>query len=450
LENADNSPPPGWYQNPDGEGHRWWDGERWTEHVRDAGGEPPSPSAQARSSGAESIERIVGTLGAQRRPFWFAVLGLVVMILGSFGPWIRALFVSVSGTEGDGLFFIIGAAIAFGSLWVYAKTGRRTALVWPILLGAGVAADSARIIYEIEQESRAELFGEEIEVAQVQWGLYATLIAGAVVTLLCLYLLLQHQRPRTAREHGPGAAARIPTPVGEAQGDPDELETRTVAIPAREQAAADASQEQRGSRRSTAWLIAGGGAVLALAVGIATAFILSADEEADEAGTVADESPTTETVTTTESRAEGLRVPDTTVTFRPYDIGAGEFSYYTELPSGAGWSEPSQEEPVPGELERTTVRGPGEMFVFIDRTPSEVPKIGGDFDSRRIVYQPKFGVAHEYVISQSESIPECMGSPCIDYLIEDGRGGGWGVLAGGTTDLALARRVGRPVMRSIR
>ncbi len=27
------SPIAGWYSNPDGMGLRWWDGERWTEHV---------------------------------------------------------------------------------------------------------------------------------------------------------------------------------------------------------------------------------------------------------------------------------------------------------------------------------------------------------------------------------------------------------------------------------
>jgi hypothetical protein len=202
-------------------------------------------------------------------PFWLAVLSLVVMILGSFGPWIRALFVSVSGTEGDGLYFAIGAAIALGSLWVYASTGRRAALIWPILLGAGVAADSARIIYEVEQESRAELFGEEIDVAQVLWGLYATLIAGAAVTLLCLYLALQHLRPTPAA----GSATRTPI-EGRPEGEP--LETGTVPVPA-QRAATGASQEQRGSRRTTAWVIAGGGAALALALGVATGFLLGAD-----------------------------------------------------------------------------------------------------------------------------------------------------------------------------
>jgi hypothetical protein len=25
-------PPPGWYQDPEGSGKRWWDGRSWTEH----------------------------------------------------------------------------------------------------------------------------------------------------------------------------------------------------------------------------------------------------------------------------------------------------------------------------------------------------------------------------------------------------------------------------------
>ncbi len=29
---APSGPPPGWYQDPDGELTRWWDGTSWTEH----------------------------------------------------------------------------------------------------------------------------------------------------------------------------------------------------------------------------------------------------------------------------------------------------------------------------------------------------------------------------------------------------------------------------------
>lgn len=31
---APTGPPPGWYNNPEGEGTRWWDGAKWTEHVQ--------------------------------------------------------------------------------------------------------------------------------------------------------------------------------------------------------------------------------------------------------------------------------------------------------------------------------------------------------------------------------------------------------------------------------
>jgi hypothetical protein len=48
-----NGPAPGWYVNPSGPGRRYWDGERWTEHVDEtvavgpytspAGSAPPPP-----------------------------------------------------------------------------------------------------------------------------------------------------------------------------------------------------------------------------------------------------------------------------------------------------------------------------------------------------------------------------------------------------------------------
>jgi hypothetical protein len=29
------SPPPGWYLDPRGEGHRWWNGKQWTDHRKE-------------------------------------------------------------------------------------------------------------------------------------------------------------------------------------------------------------------------------------------------------------------------------------------------------------------------------------------------------------------------------------------------------------------------------
>ena len=71
--------PPGWYPDPQGQGQRWWDGTRWTEHVTGAapptqGGPGPSASrprdqAAARTcpacgQGLDSSHRFCPTCGA--------------------------------------------------------------------------------------------------------------------------------------------------------------------------------------------------------------------------------------------------------------------------------------------------------------------------------------------------------------------------------------------------
>ena len=62
--------------------------------------------------------------------------------------------------------------------------------------------------------------------------------------------------------------------------------------------------------------------------------------------------------------------------------------------------------------------------------------------------QPFFGSATEYIFSQSQSIPECNGRPCVDFLIDDGQGGGWGVLAGGP-NIDAAQSIGSQVAQSV-
>lgn len=37
VKQSGNGPPPGWYDDPNGPGERWWDGTRWTEHHRGGG-----------------------------------------------------------------------------------------------------------------------------------------------------------------------------------------------------------------------------------------------------------------------------------------------------------------------------------------------------------------------------------------------------------------------------
>lgn len=42
------NPDPGWYPNPTGDGLRWWDGTRWTDHVHSADVTPAEPVAAGR------------------------------------------------------------------------------------------------------------------------------------------------------------------------------------------------------------------------------------------------------------------------------------------------------------------------------------------------------------------------------------------------------------------
>jgi hypothetical protein len=124
------------------------------------------------------------------------------------------------------------------------------------------------------------------------------------------------------------------------------------------------------------------------------------------------------------------------------------YSYAAEVPTGGGWSAPIESHPTSGELLRTSWRGPDGTLLIIDRTPNDVPSLGGSYDSARTVSQPAFGEATEYIFSRSTALPDCNGRPCADFLINDGTGGGWGVLAGGPS-LAVAESIAGHVAQSI-
>lgn len=144
--------------------------------------------------------------------------------------------------------------------------------------------------------------------------------------------------------------------------------------------------------------------------------------------------------------AEPVPAP-TAVAFREYTPSSSGYS--TRIPTGAGWSEPSETEPTPGQLYRTTINGPGGLVVVIDYTPLEPARFGGGADAVREVGQAAFGSATEYTFSGG-NIPQCANSQCVDYIVNDGsRGSGYGILAGGGTDFGLAKRVALQITESL-
>jgi hypothetical protein len=121
--------------------------------------------------------------------------------------------------------------------------------------------------------------------------------------------------------------------------------------------------------------------------------------------------------------------------------------YSTELPTGSGWSAASESEPTPGRLYRTVVRGPGGFILLIDYTPSDAAGVTPDADSVEELSHPSFGSMTEYVFSGG-SIPECANTTCVDYIMN--AGSGYAVLAGGSSDFAVAREVAHHVAESLR
>lgn len=66
------SPPAGWYANPEGSGMRWWDGEKWTEHFQ-----APPKSQPPQSAWRKRWPLLVGLA---------VIVGALIFVLGQ-GGW---------------------------------------------------------------------------------------------------------------------------------------------------------------------------------------------------------------------------------------------------------------------------------------------------------------------------------------------------------------------------
>jgi hypothetical protein len=130
---------------------------------------------------------------------------------------------------------------------------------------------------------------------------------------------------------------------------------------------------------------------------------------------------------------------------------ADEAGWSAEVPSGGGWSDPTTTEEVPGRRWRTVINGPGEIFVIVDSTPTDVPVYEGPAQ-RTTVSHPIYGPVTEVVFQAADSrIADCQIGTCVDYLVPNNEGGGYGVLAGGPGhSFEELQGIAMRVMQSIR
>ena len=100
----------GWYPNPTGAGHRWWDGQHWTEHVHapaapqfapPAGAVAPVYTPAAVSSGASSLA-IVGY-----------VMAIVIPIVGFILGIVAATRQSDPSSSRHGVWIVVASVAAF-------------------------------------------------------------------------------------------------------------------------------------------------------------------------------------------------------------------------------------------------------------------------------------------------------------------------------------------------
>ncbi|HSP03310.1 MAG TPA: hypothetical protein VLR27_07415 [Acidimicrobiales bacterium] len=162
---------------------------------------PPDPAVDARSSTASPPTR-------KHPPLVIvAYAALAAAFVGSFLPWARVLFVTVNGTDGDGVITALTAAGAALCMFLGTREepAQRKLLVAAFLLSIACAGvylyDANQLVREYGED--AGMFGEI--TVQPQMGLYL----GALGSILAV----GSTGIRAAQEHRPGILDGLPAPT---------------------------------------------------------------------------------------------------------------------------------------------------------------------------------------------------------------------------------------------
>ena len=125
---------------------------------------------------------VAESLGGMRATKAGAIIGLVLLAVGSLAPWATFLAVSVNGTDGkDGKATLALAAIGLAALLLVGSRRAVGMAVFCVVVSGTVAA---RDLVRVERGvHHATLFG--VHVGGTGWGLYAA-IGGAIVALFAL------------------------------------------------------------------------------------------------------------------------------------------------------------------------------------------------------------------------------------------------------------------------
>ena len=182
---------PGWYPDPEVPGQqRYWDGSAWQQAAPLAG--PGWPQAAA------GRPREVSPVSRRAPIVAWAGLSLLLLIVGSIGPWIVAhgpLFdLSANGTDKDGVVLIGLAVLTIPLLAGYALA---SSLKLARLISLGCACFFALLATILSIIDWADVNGEDGGVLDVSvgWGLWLA-VAAAISLLVSLIVAFAVRRFR--------------------------------------------------------------------------------------------------------------------------------------------------------------------------------------------------------------------------------------------------------------
>jgi len=126
---------------------------------------------------------------ASRRPpvFWSTAAAAALMIIGGFGPWATVLgALSVSGTNGDGWFLIIGGIAAGALLFTHASKPRS----WKAILMTVIGLICA-IVAVVDLADIHNVAGDSSGMVSAAWGIYISLLASLGLLAAAIYTIVK-------------------------------------------------------------------------------------------------------------------------------------------------------------------------------------------------------------------------------------------------------------------
>lgn len=112
---------------------------------------------------------------------WVAGGSIVGMAVGAFGPWARALFFTVHGTDGagDGWLIVFAALVAGIALIVYSQAPHKPLLAVPLLAGISGAAVAVHDISNIARLTATT----SLAPTSIAWGVFLAFAASTALAV---------------------------------------------------------------------------------------------------------------------------------------------------------------------------------------------------------------------------------------------------------------------------